>query len=277
MNWLDIVIIALALLMVIDGFQVGLLAIGFEIAALIIGLLSASKYFHFGSDLIKNYISLSQSWINLLSFILIFLLVRQIIRWIGDFLNPTMKLPFFKWINKVAGSVVGLMVGLLIAGIILTLLTTFPLSKDLNKTINGSKFGPQLIAAMSVFYEKAETWLPTDIPRLAFFPEQLKEAFKTQEIDFSKLDGATCIKCVGKVEFLGYLTNKHGSISPKFVCTKCGRTSDGCQTYEGHHLMYGECPAVLGRQGYRFDCGIWTNGEFVKPVGTCPICGEKAR
>lgn len=276
MNWVDILIIALIALAAIDGVQVGIIAVGFEIVALIFGFLFSSKYFHFGSELIRRHVSLNQNWADVLSFVLIFLIIRQIVLMVGDFLNPSIKQPILRWINKISGGLIGLVMGVVITGIILTLLAAFPLNTDLNKAINESKFGPQLVAKMSVLYEKADFLIPTNIPRLAFFPEQLKEVFEPKEIDFSKLDGATCIKCGGKIKFLGYLTNKYKTISPKFVCEKCGRTSDGCQTYEGHHLMYGECPAVLGKQGYRFDCGIWTNSEFVKPKGTCLVCGEKA-
>jgi len=89
--------------------------------------------------------------------------------------------------------------------------------------------------------------------------------------NFAKLDGATCIKCRGPVEFKGFLLRSGGAMMPLIVCTTCGRKSDGCQTFEGFHALYQACPVDYAVKGQRFDCGNWTNFEWVSPDGECPI------
>ncbi|MCM8764718.1 MAG: hypothetical protein NC830_05115, partial [Candidatus Omnitrophica bacterium] len=92
---------------------------------------------------------------------------------------------------------------------------------------------------------------------------------------FTKFEGYTCINCGGKVKFEGYFSKYGAGIVPKFVCEKCGRVSDGCQTYEGYHKLYNACPVELARQGVKFDCGSWLNRTWITPTGPCPIDNNK--
>ena len=93
-------------------------------------------------------------------------------------------------------------------------------------------------------------------------------------INFTRLGGSMCIKCRSPVAFLGY-KRKGGSFPfPKFQCPTCGRTSDGCQTFEGFHAMYHACPFQVADRGGQLDCGVWTNNDWVIPKGSCPVCGR---
>lgn len=175
--------------------------------------------------------------------------------------------------------------GAAITGALLILLTAFPLYPGFLEQAEQSYLAPPIIDSTHNLYQKSIDLLPIDLPDLAYYPEQLADyidPLQTQlrqgeaQIDFKALDGATCFVCYESVEFLGFLSNQQGSISPKFKCSDCGRTSDGCQTFQGHHAMYHECPVILGRRGYRFDCGIWSNGNYHRPTGTCPVCGESS-
>ncbi|UCG44300.1 MAG: CvpA family protein [candidate division WOR-3 bacterium] len=93
-----------------------------------------------------------------------------------------------------------------------------------------------------------------------------------ERINYTRLDGSTCIECGAQVEFKGYF-RRGLTVSPKFVCPECDRTSDGCQTYEGFHIMYDLCPAVYTITGSVIDCGVWPNDRPVRAAGTCPVCG----
>lgn len=100
------------------------------------------------------------------------------------------------------------------------------------------------------------------------------QAALVQRINYSRLNGATCIACGGPVRFDGYFRRIGASVSPRFTCTRCGRTSDGCQTFEGFHLMYGRCPADVAQELGPIDCGVWPNGRPVYPKDVCPVCGK---
>jgi putative intracellular protease/amidase len=81
--------------------------------------------------------------------------------------------------------------------------------------------------------------------------------------------GWTCAVCGGRVVFLAFGHEPRPRV-PLFACTACGRQSDGCQTFEGHHLLYGYCPLA---ENVSSRCGYWL-GEWARPRGACPVCGR---
>jgi hypothetical protein len=95
-----------------------------------------------------------------------------------------------------------------------------------------------------------------------------------ERVNYSRLNGSTCIECGANVHFDGYFNRIGSSISPRFTCPNCGRTSDGCQTFQGFHRMYGLCPVQVSESLGPIDCGVWNNDRPVYPRGVCPICGR---
>jgi putative intracellular protease/amidase len=86
---------------------------------------------------------------------------------------------------------------------------------------------------------------------------------------FRESGGWTCAVCGGAVVFMGFGHEPQPRV-PLFECTRCGRRSDGCQTFEGHHLLYGGCP-LADEASSR--CGYWL-GQWARPRGGCPVCGR---
>jgi hypothetical protein len=84
---------------------------------------------------------------------------------------------------------------------------------------------------------------------------------------FHETGGWTCAACGGRVQFMAFGNEPQPRI-PLFQCLVCGRRSDGCQTFEGHHLLYGGCPLD---EDVSSRCGYW-QGDWAKPRGTCPVC-----
>ena len=80
----------------------------------------------------------------------------------------------------------------------------------------------------------------------------------------------TCVVCGGKVEYRAF-GHEPRPRRPLFECEGCGRRSDGCQTFEGHHLLYEGC-ALADRVPTR--CGHWLC-EWARPGGGCPVCGAR--
>jgi uncharacterized membrane protein required for colicin V production len=280
LNWLDPAIVFFAFLSCCAGIRAGLIRSGFNVAGVISGLIVAARYYSHGGNLLTSHSGMPPGWADLISLILIFLIVSFIITSLGILAANLTRFRPVKVADRIGGAAAGIGIGVMIIGALLIVLTTFPLYGGIHEHLESSLLAPQLIETSSALYEKIEARLPFQIPKLAFHPEELAgfnqlnappADFKL--IDFSALDGATCFVCGEEVSFLGYQRNRYGTISPKFICTGCGRTSDGCQTYEGHHLLYDRCPVDLGRQGYRFDCGIWSNGNYHRPTGRCPVCG----
>lgn len=280
LNWLDLAIVFFALLSCCAGIHAGMIRSGFNVAGVISGLIMAARYYSHGGNLLTSHIGIPPGWADLISLTFIFLIVSFIVASLGNLAAGLTRYRPVKVADRIGGAAAGIGIGAVIIGAFLIVLTTFPLNGSIHGHLESSLLAPRLIENSATLYEKIEARVPFQIPKLAFHPEELagfnqpdasRANFKL--IDFSSLDGATCFVCGEEVSFLGYRRNRYGTISPKFICTGCGRTSDGCQTYEGHHLLYDRCPVVLGRQGYRFDCGIWSNGNYHRPTGKCPVCG----
>ncbi|GAF68048.1 unnamed protein product [marine sediment metagenome] len=85
---------------------------------------------------------------------------------------------------------------------------------------------------------------------------------------FREWEAWTCVVCGGRVDFLAF-GNEPQPRRPLFECAKCGRRSDGCQTFEGHHLLYQACPL---EDGVPSRCGHWRS-EWAQSRGCCPLCG----
>jgi uncharacterized membrane protein required for colicin V production len=280
LNWMDAGIVLIVLLAGWRGTGAGLFQCLVQIAGLLAGLIAASRFYPSGGKLLAEYGPLAQNAADLASFVFLFVCTAAAVMILGGMIALPARFRPFKAVNRIGGGIAGLATGALFLSMILVLCTSFPLFFSWREHLAQSRLAPAMIRSLHNLHENVETTFHLKIPRLAFYPEQPagfsgpglpRTEFKF--IDFSRLDGAICIACGGKVEFLGYLANGYGSLSPKFSCGSCGRTSDGCQTYEGYHLMYDQCLAALGRLGYRFDCGVWPNGSYFRPAGPCPVCG----
>jgi hypothetical protein len=139
------------------------------------------------------------------------------------------------------------------------------------------------IALVPRFHEKMES-VGLPLPKLVQLPTDYRDELKgiSQGLQFvrmnsSDLDDATCLHCRSAVAFEGYQFSRGTLMSPLFRCPTCSRTSDGCQTFEGFHVIYGGCPVPLAMEGIQFDCGVWTNGWWTVPHGPCPECGREYR
>ncbi len=278
-NWLDIVIGLILVTALIKGIRVGLIRSIFSIAGIIAGLAFAINYYARGSNLILDYISMPQFISDALCFIMIFSIAAVTIHTMGLFFAGITRFNLFRLVDKIGGSAAGLAIGLALIGVLLILMTAFPLYADFQDHVNQSYLAAPIVGATYDLYEELSELLPLDLPRLTLFPEELGSYLNSigsksvhRGVDFKALDGATCFVCESPVQFIGFFDNNIGSKSPKFSCPECGRTSDGCQTYEGYHEMYEQCPVELGRHGYRLDCGIWKNYSYHRPAGPCPVC-----
>jgi len=181
--------------------------------------------------------------------------------------------------SRTGGAILHLLLSYLVLGIFLQFMSG---GEEPKRQISRSRLAPGLLAVVPYALRAAE--LPgLDLPRVVAVPRSFEANFELnapryptfRPINFSKLDGSTCIKCRGKIRFQGYFFKVGPLPSPKFECAQCGRTTDGCQGFESFHKMYQECPVTVAQRGSRLDCGVWPNGEYVVPLGPCPVCGKR--
>jgi membrane protein required for colicin V production len=281
-NWIDLVIGLLLLYAIIRGIRVGLLKSLFAVIGILAGLLLAKAYYSQLSLLLPKADWLPAVAADTISFLTIFTVTALVVHYCGEFVVSFTARGSLRTLDQFCGSFIGLALGIALVGALLITLSAFPLVTSFHEQVEQSFLAQPIIENVLLFYDEISGLLNLQLPKITVYTEDIGAFFNSvntetsfYKIDFRALDQATCFVCGGAVEFLGFLDNGKGAISPKFICTSCGRTSDGCQTYEGYHALYDQCPVELGNQGYRFDCGIWTNNSFHRPLGPCPVCGMK--
>ncbi|HHC25178.1 MAG TPA: CvpA family protein [Desulfobacterales bacterium] len=124
MNPLDILMIVILTYCVVMGFFRGLMR---ELAATIGvlgGFYAAYTYYMNVSKYLSKWIS-DPSYLNILSFLIIFFSVFIIISILGVIIKYLLKIITFGWMDRISGGGCGLIKGLLIVSVVLMTLITF--------------------------------------------------------------------------------------------------------------------------------------------------------
>jgi len=183
-------------------------------------------------------------------------------------------------VDRIFGIFPGAVTGFIFSSL---LFVTMSASFDSAMEIQQSKLPVYTLKFLPAIYKKTDS-MGINLPKMIYLPGKYTEEFNPQnkeirfwKINFVKFDGFTCMECEGKVKFEGYFLRIGAAMVPKLVCTTCGRMSDGCQTYEGFHKLYGSCPVDMASEKFRFDCGRWTNYRLISPKGLCPVDNKKLK
>ncbi|MBI5858961.1 MAG: CvpA family protein [Sphingobacteriales bacterium] len=100
---LDIIYAIIIVLAVLHGYRQGLIVGLFSLIAIIIGLAAAMKLSAVVADYIGKSINISQEWLPLIAFALVFLLVLLIIRWAAKGMERTIEIAMLGWVNRLGG------------------------------------------------------------------------------------------------------------------------------------------------------------------------------
>ncbi|MCX6842968.1 MAG: CvpA family protein [candidate division WOR-3 bacterium] len=199
------------------------------------------------------------------------ILVPAILWWLKT--NPAWGMT--RW-GRAGAGIIGLVIGGLVAAVFVPVLGR---TRAGQTGVSRSVLARPFLETMPALYYAADAF-NLDLPMLNTRAIRFEDEGRTQRaalvdrINYSKLNGATCIECGAPVHFNGYFRRVEVSVSPRFTCPICGRTSDGCQTFEGFHRMYGHCPVDVSEALGPIDCGVWPNDRPVYPRGVCPVDGK---
>lgn len=270
MGILDWIIIAILGFLAFRGFRRGFILQLLDVLGAIVALIAAFRWFESLGGFIGRLLGCSATLANILAFILIAVAFSGTVSLCGHIWRRKTKTNPVSLVDSLGGAVFGAIKGVLVVGFILVIVGTIPLP-SLHAQVGESGLARDIGQVTPKIYGLLERSLPANVPRLLITPEgpQLR---RTRLAD---LDGAMCVNCRGKVRFEG-VESRGLLYSPRFVCTQCGRTSDGCQTYEGYHQIYGRCPIEATVEGVPIDCQSWPNNRPVYVKGPCPVCGRKA-
>lgn len=100
---IDIIFAVMLVMAVLQGYQRGLIVGLFSLVALIIGLAAALKLSAAVAVWIGKSVNVSQEWLPLVSFIIVFIIVVLLVRLGAKAIERTVEVVMLGWLNKLAG------------------------------------------------------------------------------------------------------------------------------------------------------------------------------
>ena len=102
---IDIIFIILMLVAVIRGTSRGLIVAVFSLLACIIGLAAAIKLSVVVAGYLQSEGHMHSKWLPILAFLVVFIAVVLLVRWIANLIEAAVDITFLGWLNKMAGAV----------------------------------------------------------------------------------------------------------------------------------------------------------------------------
>ncbi|HET9747228.1 MAG TPA: CvpA family protein [Chitinophagaceae bacterium] len=100
---IDIIVAIILILAVIKGYRQGLIVALFSVIAFIIGLAAALKLSAVVADHLGQAVKVSDKWLPIISFAVVFLVVVLLVRLGARFIQKTVELVMLGWLNRVGG------------------------------------------------------------------------------------------------------------------------------------------------------------------------------
>ena len=117
--FIDILLIVVLALAIIKGYQRGLIVGVFSFIAVIIGLAAAIKLSTVAADYIGTAIKVSDAWLPVISFAVVFILVVLLIRLGANLIQKTVEISMLGWINRLGGVLLYITIYVLVFSVIL--------------------------------------------------------------------------------------------------------------------------------------------------------------
>jgi len=100
---LDIIVAVILILAIIKGYRQGLVVALFSLVAVIIGLAAAIKLSVVAAGYIGKAVNISDKWLPIISFAVVFIIVVLLVRLGAKFIQKTVELAMLGWANRVGG------------------------------------------------------------------------------------------------------------------------------------------------------------------------------
>lgn len=101
--FLDILLLIILVLAIIKGYQRGLIVGIFSFVAVIIGLAAAMKLSAVAADYIGSAVKVSDRWLPVISFIVVFIVVVLLVRLGANLIQKTVEFSMLGWVNRLGG------------------------------------------------------------------------------------------------------------------------------------------------------------------------------
>jgi membrane protein required for colicin V production len=146
-NWLDIIIIVVVVLLGIAGLRQGMIRTVFGIAGLIGGIFLAGRYY---DELASLLFPSGAIWANIAAYAIIAVATLVVAGVIGWLLAKLVNFAALGWLDKLVGSILGIVIGgLLCAAILAIAVKYYP---GMEATINQSVIARFLVGGFPLLY-----------------------------------------------------------------------------------------------------------------------------
>ena len=103
---IDVIFAILIIIAFIKGYQRGLIVAVFSLIAFIAGLAAAMKLSTVVAGYIGETVKISERWLPVISFAIVFILVVMLVRWGANILQRTIEIALLGWLNRIGGIIV---------------------------------------------------------------------------------------------------------------------------------------------------------------------------
>ena len=117
--FIDILLIVVLILAIIKGYQRGLIVGVFSFIAVIIGLAAAMKLSTIAASYIGKSIKISDAWLPVISFAVVFILVVLLIRLGVNLIQKTVEFSMLGWVNRLGGIILYTAIYVLVFSVVL--------------------------------------------------------------------------------------------------------------------------------------------------------------
>lgn len=171
---LDIIFAVVLVLAVLQGYKRGLIVGLFSFVAVIIGLAAALKLSAVVAVQIGKAVKVSEEWLPLVSFIVVFLVVILLIRLGAKAIERTVETVMLGWVNKLAGVIFYVAIYMIIFSVLLFYAEKMQLLQ------------PATIS-QSVTYSYVQPWGPRVINGIGTLVPFFKDIFSDLEAFFTNV------------------------------------------------------------------------------------------
>lgn len=160
MGFLDIVLGVLLAFALYKGIRNGLFVELASLVSLILGIYVAVKFSSFMKDFIGSFVKWNPNTIQVIAFVLTFILVVIGISLLGKFLTGVADFAFLGWLNKLGGGFFRVLKTILIIGIVFKVFEKINYHNFLAKkeTLDNSLFYNPIQKTAGFMYPSIENW-----------------------------------------------------------------------------------------------------------------------
>ncbi len=177
LNWVDLVILLIAVFSLVAGYVRGMLRQIIWLAAFYIATVLGAQYYSLVGGWIRDltFQEHSSRIVNVIAFLIIVFTISFLLSWLAADAYPTEKLKLFPWVNQIGGSILALVTMIVTTSILLGVLTfsigeTWPGKEEIRFSLTSGLHGSLLVP----FFERIKDpllkallpWLPSGLPSI---------------------------------------------------------------------------------------------------------------